>query len=402
MCFLKKRYFATITKYTQKIIMKNIKQNPMYKYLLILTIASAIGLHGWRTLFNNFAVDIIGLNGFQIGIIQAIRELPGFLTLCAIFLLIFIKEHKLSAIAIICMGIGIILTGYIPSFFGLIITTLLMSFGFHYYESTNQSLILQYFNKHNAPLVLGKQRSIMSLVCIIVGISIFLLSSFLSYKIIFFSIGILVFSTGIYSLFKNPIQKENNYQRKKIIIKKKYTLFYILTLLSGARRQIFMVFSILLLVKNFNFTIKQITLLFVINNIINYFVAPLVAKAIKKFGEKTILSSEYRSLIIIFIMYAFCPYKYLVTILYLLDHISFNGAMAIRTYFQKIATQKDISSNTAISFTINHIAAIILPVIGGYLWIINYKIPFIFGAILSLISLITVQFIYIDKNLIAK
>ena len=119
----------------------------MYWYLMTLTIASAAGLHSWRTLYNNFAVETVGLTGFHIGIIQAVREIPGFLALCAIFLLMLIKEHRLSALSVICMGTGVALTGFLPSFTGLIVTTLMMSFGFHYYQTTNQSLILQHFDE---------------------------------------------------------------------------------------------------------------------------------------------------------------------------------------------------------------------------------------------------------------
>ena len=372
--------------------MKKIKQNPMYRYLLILTIVSAAGLQGWRTLFNNFAVETVGLSGFQVGIVQAAREIPGLLALCVIFLLVVIKERRLSAVSVMFMGIGAVLTGFLPSFTGLLITTFIMSLGFHYYETTNQSLILQSFDEYQSPLVMGNQRSMMSLVCVAVGIAIFLFSNFLSYKIMFLLIGLMILAAGVWGITNEPACKKEHVQNKKLIFRKKYTIFYILTLLSGARRQIFMVFSVFLLVKKFGFTIQEITLLFIFNNVINYFVAPLIAKAIKRFGELAILRCEYSSLIVIFIAYAFCPYKYLVTVLYILDHISFNGAMAIRTYFQKIADKKDISSSTAVSFTINHVAAVFLPVIGGYLWMINYRIPFICGAVLGGCSLIAAQF----------
>ncbi|MFA7114649.1 MAG: MFS transporter [Candidatus Omnitrophota bacterium] len=373
--------------------MKEIKKNPVYRYLLILTIASAAGLQGWRTLFNNFAVETVSLNGFHIGIIQSVREIPGFLTLSAVILLIFIKEHKLLSLSVLFMGAGIMLTGFLPSFYGLIFTTLLMSFGFHYYESTNQSLILQYFDEYQSPLVMGSQRSMMSLVCIMVGAAIFFFSFILSYKIMFLIIGAMVFSSGIWGFFNKPFYKENLIQHRKLIFKRKYSLFYILTMLSGARRQIFMVFSVFLLVKKFGFTIQQVTVLFLVNNVINYFVAPVFAKAIKRFGERPVLFFEYMSLIVIFSAYAYCPYKNVVALLYILDHVTFNGSMAIRTYFQKIADKSDISSSTAVSFTVNHIAAVILPVIGGYLWTINYKIPFIAGTILAALSLSAACFI---------
>jgi hypothetical protein len=277
----------------------------MYWYLLVLTIASAAGLQGWRTLFNNFAVETVGLGGFQVGVVQSVREIPGLLALCAVFLIAFIKEHRLSAISVACMGIGVMLAGYLSSFSGLILTTLIMSFGFHYYETTNQSLILQHFDEYESPLVMENQRSMMSMVCIVVGLSVFAVSYFLSYKTIFFMIGFLVLAAGVWGFLNEPKHKESHAQRKRPVLRRKYTLFYILTMFAGARRQIFMVFSVFLLVKKFGFTIQQVTLLFVLNNVINYFAAPLVAKAIRRFGERAVLSWEYGSLIVIFSTYAF-------------------------------------------------------------------------------------------------
>jgi predicted MFS family arabinose efflux permease len=255
-------------------------------------------------------------------------------------------------------------------------------------------LILQHFDEYQSPLVMGSQRSMMSMVCIVVGLLVFVFSWFLSYKMIFLLIGLAVVAAGFWGLAHEPPHgREGGVQRRKLVIRRKYTLFYILTFLSGARRQIFMVFSVLLLVKKFGFPIQQVTLLFVLNNAVNYFAAPLVARAIKRFGERAVLGWEYGSLVVIFTAYAFCPYKAVVAGLYMLDHISFNGSMAIRTYFQKIADRKDISAGTAVSFTINHIAAVVLPVVGGWLWMLNYRIPFIGGAVLGLFSLVAVRFI---------
>ncbi len=378
--------------------METIKQKPIYKYLMALTIASAGGLQGWRTLYNNFAVDVVGLDGYHVGVIQSVREVPGFLALCAIFVLMIIREHKLSALSVMVMGLGIALTGCFPSYPGLILTTIIMSFGFHYYETTNQSLILQNFDQSQAPVVIGRQRSIMSLICILIGAGVFAGSYYLSYKSMFAIIGSAVMAVGLWGLFFGPKNSDGEVQHKKLILRKRYSLFYLLTLLSGARRQIFMVFSVFLLVQRMGFTIQEITALFIVNNIINYFVTPQVAKAINRFGERAVLTAEYGSLIIIFAAYAYCPYKWVIMLLYILDHISFNGSMAIRTFFHKIADPQDIASSTAVSFTINHIAAVVLPVVGGYLWMIDYKLPFMVGIALSVISLTAAQFIRVTNR----
>ena len=151
--------------------MDQIKKNPMYRFLLVLTISSTVGLQTWIVLFNNFAVENVGLTGEGIGIIQSVREIPGFLTFLAIFVMLLIKEHRLSAISIVFLGLGLGLTGLFPSPAGLIVTTTIFSLGFHYYETTNQSLTLQYFDETRSPLVFGKLRSIAAASNIAIGIA---------------------------------------------------------------------------------------------------------------------------------------------------------------------------------------------------------------------------------------
>jgi len=365
----------------------------MYIFLMILTIAAFSGLQGWRTIFNNFAVETANLNGFNIGVIQSVREVPGFLALLVIYILLFISEHRLASLSIILLGIGIGMTGFLPTFQGVIFTTILMSFGFHYYETLNQSLTLQYFTTSEAPVVFGKLRSLAAITSIGIGVVIFFVVNFLTYKTIFLFAGVFVASLGFITVFMDPTKKDMPAQHKKMVFRKKYWLFYVLTFFAGARRQIFVAFSVFLLVKRFDYSVTTVTALFVFNNLINFFISPQIGKAVNRFGERKVLSLEYGSLIVIFLVYAFSDSKILVGIMYILDHIFFNFALAIRTFFQKMAAPGDIAPSMAVGFTINHIAAVILPVFGGILWIYNYKIPFIMGSILSLMSFAFVQLI---------
>ncbi|NQT96184.1 MAG: MFS transporter, partial [Candidatus Marinimicrobia bacterium] len=235
--------------------MHTARQDPMFRYLALLTIASAVGLQTWRTLFNNFAVEIVHLEGNHIGIIQSLREVPGFLALLVIFLIIIIKEHRLSALSIITLGVGVGLTGVLPSYLGLIFTTLIMSFGFHYYETTNQSLTLQYFNHLSSPWVFGKLRSYAAATNIVVGVFILVISNLLSYQMIYILVGGLIGLAGFWGLRQSPTRSDVVPQHKKMILRKKYWLYYFLTFMSGARRQIFVAFAVFLLVKKFEFSV---------------------------------------------------------------------------------------------------------------------------------------------------
>ncbi|MFH2059065.1 MAG: MFS transporter [Pseudomonadota bacterium] len=377
--------------------MPSYKRDPMFLYLIVLTICSTAGLQCWRTLFDNFSVNVVGLDGQHIGVLQSVREIPGFLALLVTYVILIIKEHKLAALSILFLGSGVFLTGFLPSFSGLVFTTMIMSFGFHYYETCNQSLTLQYFDKHESPLVFSTQRSYAAAASVVVGLIIFLIAPYMSYKAMYIIFGIIICSGGLWAFTRNPVKKSLPPQKKEMVFKKKYWLFYFLTFMSGARRQIFIAFAVFLLVKKFGFTVQEITILFLLNNVINFFINPWIGKFIVKYGERKLLSIEYFFLILVFISYAYVDSKLLVGLIYVLDHIFFNFATGIKTFFQKIAQPEDIAPSMAVGFTINHIAAVILPFIGGLLWMVDYKIPFIAGAFFSFISLCLVQFIRIQE-----
>jgi len=161
--------------------------------------------------------------------------------------------------------------------------------------------------------------------------------------------------------------------------------------MAGARRQIFVAFAVFLMVKKFSFTVSEIASLFLLNNVINFFLSRLIGTCIVRFGERRVLSLEYFSLIFIFIAYALTDSKLMIGVLYILDHIFFNFSIAIRTFFQKIADPRDIAPSMAVGFTINHIAAVFLPALGGLLWLVDYRLVFFAGAAMRGVSLLLVQ-----------
>lgn len=374
----------------------------MYGFLAVLCIASALGNQGWQTLFNNFAVEKAGANSVQVGAIQSFREIPGFLTFFAVYILVVVAEHRFAVYSIILCGIGVMVTGFFPTFEGLILTGILMSVGFHFFETANQSLTLQYFSPERVPLVLSKFRSYTALTNIATGVFIWLMAGFLSFQWMFFIVGVLVFLAGVYSLRKNPVDELLPPQHKKLILKRKYWLFYVLNLLSGSRRQIFMVFAIFILVQKYHFSITHITILFVVNNIITYVLSPYVGKAINRYGERAMLTVEYVFLILVFLGYGLIENSMVVSALYIVDNLFFSFAISINSFFRKQAEPADIAPSMAVGFTINHLTAVFLPVVGGLLWIYNWRIPFLGGALLALLSLIFARFVPSKKDLSAS
>ncbi len=360
-------------------------------FLLVSTIASNAGIQAWQTLINNFAVESAHLGADAIGFIQSIREVPGFLSMLVIYVLLVFTEQRAASLSILVLGIGLAATGYFPSFWGLTATTLIMSTGFHYYEPLNQSLTLQHFNTFEAPVVLSRIRAVAALANIAVGVLIYFLADAMGYTGIFALIGVLVGLVGVWGLFKKPCETEVAPQKKKMYLRRRYWLYYLLTFLEGSRRQIFIVFAVYLLVKKFDYSIQSVTILFVINNAINYFLNPMIGRAINRFGERQLLSIEYAGMILVFLTYAYTDSHIVAGIMFVLDYLLFNFNVGVRTYYQKIAAPEDMASGMAMGFTINHIAAIVVPVVGGLLWMVDYKIPFFIGVGLGVASLAFTQ-----------
>ncbi|MGE4468566.1 MAG: MFS transporter [Desulfovibrio sp.] len=384
--------------------MTNSPSRKMYIFLLVLTVAAFGGLQGWRTLFNNFAVEVAGLNGAQMGALQSLREVPGFLSLLAVYVLLVISQHRLAALSIVLMGVGVALTGYLPEYSGLIFTTLLMSFGFHYFETMNQSLTLQYFGLQQAPLVMARLRSMGAMTNLAVGGVIWVLAPHLEYSSMYLIMGALAVLLGGWALTRDPTRSDLPVQQKKLVFRRKYWLFYVLTFLSGGRRQIFVAFAVFLLVERYGYTVQQITLLFVLNNLINWLLNPYIGRAVNRFGERKVLTLEYSSLFFIFSAYALVDHAWAAGVLYVLDNVFFNFAMAIKTFYQKIADPGDMASGMAVGFTVNHIAAVVIPVLGGLAWMVDYRVVFFAAAGLSLLSLVLSQLVNppVQREIVAE
>ncbi len=363
--------------------------------LILLAIASPLAFATWMTLLNNFAIDEVGYTGIEIGILQSLREVPGFLTFTVIFVLLALREQTFVIISLCLLGGGAAITGFFPTVYGLYFTTVVMSIGFHYFEAVHQSLSLQWLSKEEAPLVLGR----------IVAAASF--ASLVTFSMIYFAIDVFglplkwvyvlgggaAFIIAIFCWLAFPRMPAGVEQHKHIVIRKRYWLYYALQFMSGARRQIFVVFAGFLMVERFNFDPATMALLFLANGVLTMITAPYVGRLIGRFGERKILIFEYIGLIIVFTGYAFAHTVWAGVTLYILDHLFFSMAIAMKTYFQKIADPADIASTAGVSLTISHIAAIVLPVGYGFLWVISPAAVFLSGAAMAGASLVLAMYV---------
>lgn len=359
---------------------------------LLLTMAFIMPLvfSVWMALLNNFVVEKANFTGIEIGILQSLREIPGFLAFTVIYVLLLIREQKLALVSLAITSLGVAVTGYFPSIVGLYLTTMIMSVGFHYFETVSQSLTLQWVSKDNTAHFLGRALSIKSIASLFAFSSIWLLMEKFdwSYQATYLLFGGIALLFTLFLIFTFPHFPEPVEQSRKLILRKRYWLFYALTFFSGARRQIFVVFAGFLMVEKFHYSVADISALFLINYVFNWLFAAKIGKFIGQVSERSVLAFEYIGLAILFVLYGLVENSSIAAALYIIDHLFFALAIAIKTYFQKIAKPEDIASSAGVSFSINHIAAVVIPALLGMVWIINESWVFYIGAVFACCSLI--------------
>ena len=372
--------------------------------LFLMAAGMPIAFNVWSALLNNFVIEKVGFTGIEIGWLHTVREIPGFLSVGVIFLVLFIREQVLGAIALALLGVATALTAQFPSFGGLLFMTLLSSIGFHYYEAVNQSLQLQWIDQAKAPQMLGwitavgSGASLVAYAALVVTWKAF----HLSYDFVYFSAGITTLIIALFCLVAYPQFQGPHRQHRHVVLRRRYWLFYVLQLMSGARRQIFVVFAAFMMVERFKFTVDEVTTLYLLNFMLNMAAAPFMGRALARFGERKVLILEYGGLTLVFLAYGgiywFGWGALIAGALYVIDQLFFALSFALKTYFQKIADPADIAPTAAVAFTINHIAAVFLPASLGYIWTVSPTSVFMLAAGMAAVSVLLTLLIPRDPS----
>ena len=362
--------------------------------LVVMAAAMPLAFSTWVALLNNFVIEAADFDGVRIGWLQSVREVPGFLAIGVIAIIMFMREQTLGIISLLVLGVAVMITGFFPTVGGLLVTTMISSIGFHYYATVSQSLQLQWINKKKAPQTLGWIVSAGSAASLVAyGLLVLSWKTFdLSYNFVYMMGGGATVLIATIAWFLYPKFESPHAQHTKMILRKRYWLYYALQFMAGARRQIFVVFAAFMMVEHFGFEVHEVTGLFLINFLANMIFAPMMGHMISRFGERKALAFEYIGLTFVFLAYGgiffFGWGVALAAALYVIDHLFFALAFALKTYFQKVADPKDIAPTAAVSFTINHIAAVFLPASLGYLWITAPSMVFVLAAGMAVTSLI--------------
>lgn len=370
-------------------LLARLKAQPVY-FLMALAFINYLGFAGWQTLFNNFAKEAAGFSGAEIGLSQTVREIPGFLAFTAIFWFMVMREQTVAYVSLLVLGGGIAITGLYPTLTGLLITTFIMSVGFHYFETVNQSLAMQLFPKAQAPRLMGRVSGAGAAAQFVVysGLAILWWAGTTDYQVLFGVVGLAcmaltILCAGWFKRFQGDVP-----QRKTIVLRSRYWLYYMLTFMNGARRQIFTAFAGFLLVERFGFRVPDVAILMLATAALNTYAAPRLGALVGHWGERRTIAIENIVLILVFFGYAFATSGWMAAGLFVIDGVFSILVLAQRTYMQKIGDPADMAPTAACAFTINHIAAVFIPVTFGLIWLKDPSLVFLLGAAIATTSLI--------------
>ncbi|MFB3105145.1 MAG: hypothetical protein ACE1ZA_09460, partial [Pseudomonadales bacterium] len=256
--------------------------------LILMSIAMPVAFNVWSALLNNFVIERAAFTGVEIGILQSLREVPGFMAFTTVFVLLILKEQTFAVLALALLGIGVAIAGFFPTVYGLYFTTVLMSIGFHYFEAVKQSLALQWLSHEEAPQVFGKLISVGAMTSLVVYGVLWVCLEILGLDYVwnFLIAGTLCAGIAVAMWLSFPHFEGGTQQHKHIVLRRRYWLYYALTFFSGARRQIFVVFAAFLMVEKFGYTAAQVTVLFLINYTFNWLFAEKIGVIIRNIGER--------------------------------------------------------------------------------------------------------------------
>ena len=357
--------------------------------LFLMAVAMPLAFATWSALLNNFVIEKAGFTGVEIGWLHTVREIPGLLAVGVLLFLLVIREQVMAALMLILLGTATAVTAWFPSFGGLLMVTLISSIGFHYFESCNQSLQLQWLTKAEAPKVIGKLVAAGSTASLVAyGVIVLCWKAFdLSYDVVFLASGGICAAIAVFALLAYPRFDAPHPQRKSIVLRRRYWLYYLFEMLNGARRQIFVVFAAFMMVERFGYGVEAVTALMLVTFVANMITAPSIGRFVARFGEQKAMLIEFSGLFCVFVGYG-CLYWFnlpgwVAAVLYVANNIFFAISFSHKTYFQKIADPSDMATSAAVSFTINHIAAVFLPAGLGYIWATSPDWVFILAACIA-------------------
>lgn len=378
------------------------------KLFAAASFAMGIAYSIYDSTFNNFINDKFAISGFQRSLLELPRELPGLLCVFVTALLWFLCSRRLGAFALILGAVGALLVGFASSTFNIMMLCLFVySMGQHLFLPLTSSIGMELSHEGQTGRRLGQLNSIRNFATILGAFIVFLGFRYLNfqfqYSFVLTAVGLIV--AGVVMFLMKPDQPQKS--EKFLKLHKEYRLFYILNILSGSRKQIFITFAPWVIVTIFLQPTQTIATLMVIGGVIGMLFQPILGKAIDRYGEKLIMQAEAVLLVVVCLGYGFSKFVFppttaflMVCGFYLLDQMLMSVSMARSMYIKKIAKQdEDVQAALTAGVTIDHVFSLTIALLGGVIWsVFGFQYVFLLGIVIAGLNFIAVGFVRIPQR----
>jgi MFS family permease len=344
------------------------------------TMATQMGLNA------NFLREDIGITGRQMGMIEAARESCGVVAFGVLALLAGLAEPLVGAAMLMLVAAGLASYSMVHDFTWVVLMSLVWSQGLHVWMPLPNSMALALADPGRAGRRLGEIGAAGS-----AGFAIGLLAalglaeigvSMRGTYLVAGAAAVLAAAAclGIHRNVKTP--------GPRLVFRRRYSLYYLLCFLEGWRKQIFIAFAGYLLVSEYQTPLQTILVLWLIIQVIAYVASPWVGRLIDRVGERRVLVFYFGAITLVFVGYATIPSRPVLYALFVADSVFFTLAMALTTYVNRIAPPAEHTPTLSMGVAMNHVAAVVMPFVGGILWTYGYKWTFLAGAAAAALSIL--------------
>lgn len=357
----------------------------------VFTLSFAVGVQ--TTTLMNFLVEEIGIGVSQLGVLESIREVPGFLSSSLVGLGSPLPEPFLAGISLLLFSAGIGCYYVVHSIPSLVLSSFVWSLGLHCWMPLRSSMVLGLSERGSRGRRLGQMDSVASLASLAaMGIVLVIASwALFNYRRVFLVASAVVAVGAVVVLF---VRKDvGEARRPRMVFRREYRLYYALSLLEGCRKQMFITFAVFALVRVYGTGLGRVALLMLINSALGLVFAPGIGRLNDRVGERRTLTISYAGLVAVFLGYGLVHRAEVLYGLYCLDSLLYIfSTIALTTLIHRMAPREHVTPSLAMGVTMNHVAAVTVPLMGSLIWsALGYETTFLAGAVVVLASLLLTQ-----------
>jgi predicted MFS family arabinose efflux permease len=367
--------------------------------LAIMTAAFGMAMATQQNIVTNYFEDILKLQGPQFGYITAIREVPGFLLIFITAIFYRLSIPRLTALALVLLAVGYMLFGASSSFWTVAPWVIISSMGYHTVLQTQYALGLSLTTENKSGSILGTMSAVnfggglAAMVLVLLAFHFDLLS----YRPTVVIAGALALIAAV-AVFKFPNLQDGqevarHATRQKFVMRRPYRLYYYLALLDGGRQQIFFSFGLWVLVNHYGLDVPKISALLIVVNLTAMLSGRTIGRMIDNYGEKHVLGVINVAYIVALGGYALVNSVYVAAICYsIYTFIMPLSSVGSSTYLRKVAASDDIAPSLAMGVSLQHAAAIVVPIAAGFILnFVGYQVPFLIACVFAFVAMIVTR-----------